>query len=96
MNYRISRSAERDLADILDYISADSPKAADRLEEDFFEAFELLGTAPGAGHRRPDLTDLPLRFFTVRRHIIAYYAEASPIEIVRIVSGVRDLPKLFE
>ena len=96
MIYRISRSAERDLADILDYISADSPKAADRLEEDFFEAFELLGTTPGAGHRRPDLTDLPLRFFTVRRYIVAYYPETSPIEIVRIVSGVRDLPKLFE
>lgn len=96
MTYRITRSAERDLNEIWEHLAADSPRAADRLEDSFFEAFGLLARTPGAGHQRPDLTDLPLRFFTVRGYLIAYYADVSPIAIVRIVSGVRDLPKLFE
>ncbi|MGP6158982.1 MAG: type II toxin-antitoxin system RelE/ParE family toxin [Vulcanimicrobiaceae bacterium] len=61
MSYRLTRSAERELGDIPDYIAAGSPQAADRLEPGFFEAFEGLAETPGA-----DLTDPPLRFFTVR------------------------------
>lgn len=98
MSYRITARAERELDEILFYIAEDSPQAADRLEERFFRVFERLGSMPGIGHIREDLTEREcLRFFTLRGYLIVYRIDVEPLEIIHIVSGVRDLlPKLFE
>ena len=42
--------AERDRADILDYIAVDNPQAAVRMDELFSEAVDRLGDFPMLGH----------------------------------------------
>ncbi len=46
----LSPEALQDLQDIWDFIAADNVKAADKLEDEFFEAFERLTQHPGMGH----------------------------------------------
>ncbi|MBV8630711.1 MAG: type II toxin-antitoxin system RelE/ParE family toxin [Silvibacterium sp.] len=43
MNYRITRSARRDILRIWAYIAEDSEEAADRIVDFLKEHFELLG-----------------------------------------------------
>lgn len=63
--YRLSADVEFDLAEIWEFIARDSVDAADRWIARLFEAFELLGRSPGAGHTRQDLTAALVRFWPV-------------------------------
>ena len=69
--------------------------AADRVIDTLFAAFERLAAMPGLGHRREDLTDRPLRFWTVDAYLVIYRAEQTPIEIVAVTRGGRDIPRLL-
>ena len=51
---------------------------------------------PEMGHRREDLTSRPVRFWSIDRYMVIYKPEPLPIEIVRVVSGRRDLPALLQ
>ena len=64
--YELSPEARDDLQEIWAYIARDNPSAADQLETDIFAACELLVENPRLGHKRPDLTDEPVRFWPVR------------------------------
>jgi plasmid stabilization system protein ParE len=91
-SYVISREADRDLDDLWDYIAADNVDAADRLTAKLMDAFEALARLPGMGHKRDDLTTHPVLFWPVGNYLVVYRAERSPIEIVAIVHGARDIP----
>ena len=69
--YSLTPAAENDLALIFDYTAQRNPDAADRLMDAMIEAFDRLSDHPRLGHRRTDLTDLPVRFWTVREYLIA-------------------------
>lgn len=88
--YSLARAAENDLALIFDYIAQRNPDAADRLMDAMIEAFDRLADHPKLGHRRADLTDLPVRFWTVREYLIVHRGE-DPIEILRVLHGRRDV-----
>ncbi len=90
--YVLGRDAEQDLDDLWGYIAADSVDAADRLTMRLFDAFEALARNPGIGHTREDLTPFPVLFWPVGNYLVIYRAESSPIEIVAIVHGKRDIP----
>ena len=90
--YILGREAEQDMDDLWGYIAADSVDAADRLTGRLFEAFEALARNPGLGHTREDLTQLPVLFWPVGNYLVIYRAASSPIEIVAIVHGKRDVP----
>jgi plasmid stabilization system protein ParE len=51
---------------------------------------------PGLGHERPDLTNQPVRFFPIYSYLVIYRPETKPLEIVRVLSGYRDLASLFQ
>jgi len=87
--------AKQDLEEIWDYIADDSIDAADRVIADIYGAVEALADVPGMGHSREDLADEKLRVWAVYSYLIVYRAEQSPIEIVRVVSGYRDLFAFF-
>lgn len=61
--YVLGFDAELDLDQIWEYIARDSIDAADRWIDKLYSAFESLGRTPGMGHRREDLTRLPLLFW---------------------------------
>lgn len=94
-NYLLSITAEKDLDDIVTYIAQDNPSAAVQLLEDIFRAMDMLAEHPSAGHMRNDFTDKPVRFWTVKYHYLIVYKDTNPIEIVRVLSGYRDIANLL-
>jgi plasmid stabilization system protein ParE len=97
--YRFTPQAERDLLEIWDYIAHESVEAADRVEAALYEACAFLAEGPLRGHMREDLTNLPLRFWTVQRYpkyILVYDPETRPLSIIRILQGMRDVRAIFE
>lgn len=90
--YILSVEADFDLDEIWEYIAGDSIDAADRWTNKLFDAFEALGRTPGIGHKRKDLTAYSVLFWPVGDYLIIYRAERTPIEIVAVTQGSRDIP----
>jgi len=94
--YRITPTAERDLREILRYVAEqDGLDRALHVHEKFLDAFALLGSSPGAGRVREDLTGTTVRWWTVFKFVVIYEAERSPVEILRVLHGMRDLGALL-
>ena len=55
-----------------------------------------LAEMPGLGHERDDLADDVLRAWVVYSYLIIYRPDTTPLQIVRIISGYRDVAKMFE
>jgi plasmid stabilization system protein ParE len=93
--YVVAPAAEADIDEIALYIATDNRAAADRFIDEVHATFRLLAENPHIGHVRTDLTDRPVRFWTVKRHYMIIYRDRSPIEIVRVLSGYRDIANLL-
>jgi plasmid stabilization system protein ParE len=93
--YILAPEALQDLQELWDYIATENLDAAGRMIDTLFAAFERLAAMPGLGHRREDLTGRPLRFWTVDAYLVIYRAERTPIEIVAVTRGRRDIPRLL-
>lgn len=90
--YLLTPAAADDLSDIWDYLAAEgSPETADRVIRHIFHRFETLADFPEMGHSRSDLADESLRVWPTYSYLIVYRPERRPIEILRVVSGFRDL-----
>jgi plasmid stabilization system protein ParE len=84
---RWKKAADDDLAAIIEYLAADSPKAAERMFEELFNAVEILPRFPFTGNIYP-------RFPKARQLIVGNYVlyyTVSPREIVvrAVVHGAR-------
>ena len=88
--FSLHPDAYADLEEIWEFIAADNVAAADRVIGDVFEALRTLGDSPNIGHRRPDLTSKPVRFFRVRDFLVAYAPDETPVWIVAIIHGRRN------
>jgi toxin ParE1/3/4 len=96
--YRISASAQRDLAQIWNYYCrAANEETADRQIARLYERFQFLAEYPYAGVVR-DLFAEELRSHAVpnTRYIIFYFPRDNGIEIAHVVHGVQDMTRLFE
>ena len=65
IGYRLTPGAQRDVELITDFIADDSVDAALRVHDALEEAFRHLADMPAMGHTREDLTDRPLKFWSV-------------------------------
>jgi plasmid stabilization system protein ParE len=95
-NFVFTRQAEDDLFEIWDFIAQDSIDAADRVRDEIRAAIRKLCEFPGIGHHRADIADPSYRFWRVYSYLLVYRSTDDLIEIVRIVSGYRDLPEILE
>ncbi len=95
-DYFYSREARLDLLEIWEHIARDNVDAADRVEEEIQKSVSMLATNPALGHLRPDLTSKPVRFWSVYSYLIIYDPNARPLEVVRILSGYRDVAALLK
>ena len=95
-SFVLAPQAAADLEDIWDYISADSADAADKFLRSLEEAMQQLAKMPRMGHTRPELTALPLLFWPVGAYLILYKSDSSPLEIVAVLQGSRDIPLIVE
>ena len=94
--YILTETAENDLREVLDYIAGqDGRERALHVHRKFVQAFEALAGAPGMGVQR-ELTPPGVRWWTVFRFLVIYQSEASPIEILRIIHGAREIRLLLE
>lgn len=89
--YVLSDHAERDLEDLVAFVAGDSFRAARQVMADIEEALARLGEMPHIGHVRHELAEDDVRFWVVHSYLIVYRAEVEPIQVLRIVSGYRDL-----
>jgi toxin ParE1/3/4 len=94
---RLLRIAEEDLADIVLYIAADHPSAADRMASKIEKNLNLLLRNPHLGRLPSDrrLMELGYRYLVVDEYLIFYTMEAQDILIHRIVHGARDYLREF-
>lgn len=93
--YFISTIAEQDIDEVIVYLADENPKAAHDFIDSLYSAFDLLSDNPLMGHLREDLTDFPVRFWTFKWHYLVVYKPIKPIEIVRVLSGYRDIVSLL-
>jgi plasmid stabilization system protein ParE len=93
--YELSPEALDDLQLIQDFIAVDSAEAAERVIDQFFEAFEQLAAWPKTGHVRPDLTSKSVRFWPVGGYLVVYREYSSSIQIVAVLHGARDVPSVL-
>ncbi|WP_310428870.1 type II toxin-antitoxin system RelE/ParE family toxin [Chamaesiphon sp. VAR_48_metabat_135_sub] len=88
-------SASRELEGILDYVASyGSLDASDRLLGRINATCQKIANFPGMGKSRMEFPH-GVRSFPVRDYLICYRETDIGIEILRIVSGYRDLESLF-
>lgn len=93
--YFLSHEAEQDIEEIIDYLLQESVIAADAFAEAAYSSFERLAEYPDIGHLREDITNRPVKFWTVKWHYLVIYKPSDPVEVVRVLSGYRDIIELL-
>ena len=93
----LSTPASQDLDEIFAYVLQEggarrAGPVLDRLQQ----AMNDLAESPGKGHKREDLTDAPVRFWSVWSFLVVYKPGTKPLEIVRILHGARDVGTILE
>jgi plasmid stabilization system protein ParE len=87
--------AKNDLREILLDIAKDSPIAAERLRDQLLEGLQALGQSPGIGHFHEELLDQRYRFWNFHSFVVAYAWQQTPIRVISVVHGARDLGVFF-
>ncbi len=91
--------AAEDLDAIWWLIAEDDRDAADRVEGEILATCHRLAKHPRMGTKRQDITPLPVRFWTVTRfpnYVIVYRPETTPLQVVAVLHGKRDLKEVLE
>lgn len=79
----LTPEARKDLKEIFSDIAEDSPDTAERLQN--------LGRSPGIGHYHEELLSRKYRFWNFYSYVVVYVWEASPIQVIAVIHGARDL-----
>ena len=93
-SYVLSPAAEQDIEELITYIATENTQAAYDFVDALYDSFEKLAEHPFMGHVREDLTPHPVRFWTFKWHYLVIYNPIQPLEIVRVLSGFRDISNL--
>lgn len=94
--YNVTPAARDDLQEIWLYIAQDNPIAADRVETALYNAFSILAENPNIGHTRPDIIANHILFWGVYSYQIIYKPKSKPLQILRILSGYRDINHILD
>jgi toxin ParE1/3/4 len=99
MSYLVKARARADLKRHWRYIARDNPEAADRLLDAAEETFELLARSPGIGSERSFRKLVGIRSRAVRgfhNYLVFYQTNQETVVILRVLHGMRDLPRFFK
>ncbi len=97
-SYFLTPEASRDLESIWQFVAQNSVHHADLLEEAIYATCRSAAAMDGMGHRRRDVDKPMMLFLGVRgykRYSIAYVSGTSPLRVVRVIHGSRNVLKLF-
>lgn len=94
---RLLRAAEEDFTEIVTYIAAQRPNAAEALAQKIEKNLRLLAASPYLGRiaNEPDLADLGYRYLVVENYLLFYVCEERTIFVHRIIHGARDYRELL-
>jgi toxin ParE1/3/4 len=94
---RLLRAAEDDLSEIVNYIAADRPSAAETLTSKIEKNLNLLSKNPQLGRipNEEELMRLGYRYLVVQDYLIFYTLEEQVLYVHRILHGSRDYLSLF-
>ena len=90
----ITPQADLDVFEIALYIAEDDPGASERFLESLREKLDLLGGSRRMGRAREELAR-GLRSFPIGSYVLFYRPIPGGIELVRVLSGARDIDSLF-
>lgn len=91
----LSPAAENDVDEVITYLAQENSAAAHGFLDALSDAMEKLSDHPDLGHIREDLTNKPVKFWTFKWHYLIIYKPTAPLEIVRVLSGFRDIISLI-
>lgn len=94
---RLLSIAEEDFTEIISFIAADNPTAADGIANKIEKNIELLSGNPMLGRipRDEDIKNLGYRYIIVQNYIVFYTIEERTIFIHRILHGARNYKTLL-
>ncbi len=93
--FLLTPEARSDISEILLDIAEASPDVAERLRSEIYQAFQSLSRSPGIGRYHDELLDRRYRFWNFYSYVVCYVWQVSPIRIVAVVHGARDLTLFF-
>ncbi|MEM7759920.1 MAG: type II toxin-antitoxin system RelE/ParE family toxin [Cyanobacteria bacterium P01_A01_bin.40] len=93
-SYSFTDTAVKDLEEICDYIAHQNSNAASQLFDAIRKKCTLVANFPNMGKSYAKLAT-NLRGFTIEDYIVFYYPRENGIDIVRVISGYRDIEALF-
>lgn len=91
-----TEEAEGQLLEILDFLADESESAAVRVRDAIYDAVSMLAENPGLGHTRQDLTDRPLKFWSIHSYLLVYDPDSRPLTVIAVLHGARDVEKLLK
>ena len=92
---RVTPTASRDIESIMDYLAEDSNlEMAEGFLQRIDAKFKLLSQFPQIGRKRDELYP-GLRTISLDNYLIFYRLVPKGVEVVRVISGYRDLTDLF-
>lgn len=94
---RLLRVAEEDFTEIVTYIAADRPSAAEALAAKIEKHLVQLAKHPHLGRipGEEDLARMGYRYLVVENYLVFYTIEEETILVHRILHGARDYLRLF-
>src|SRR5580658_3637024 len=98
MNYLVKARARLDLKSHWRYIARDNQPAADRLLEASEATFKMIAENPEIGSQRSFRRLVGIRSRAVtgfKNYLVFYQTRGETVVIVRVLHGMRDLPRLF-
>jgi plasmid stabilization system protein ParE len=96
--YRFTPEAAADLFEIWSYVASDNAEAADRVEAAIYDACAFVAQAPLSGQVRRNLTNRPIRFWTVQRfpnYVLVYRPDTQPLQVIRILHGKQNIQRIL-
>jgi len=93
---RLLRIAEEDLTELVEYIAAERPSAANALADKIDKNLTLLSRHPHLGRvpNEEHLVGMGYRILVVDNYLIFYVIEQETILVHRILHGARDYLRL--
>lgn len=94
--YQLTPEARSQVDEIADFVAEESVDAALRVLDALEEAFRRLAEMPEIGHLREDLTERPVKFWSVFSYLIVYDPASRPLTVLAVLHGARNVSKLLE
>jgi plasmid stabilization system protein ParE len=94
--YKLSPRAEEDFTGLLYELAEHSGWTRSMaMEEKLYAAFNALAANSGLGHAREDLWPQPVRFYYVEPYMVLYLHGTTPLYVIAILHGSRDLASIM-